>query len=95
MLILARNVGESIRIGEDIEITVTEVRGGAVRLSIKAPRDVSIYRDEVYQRIMLANSVAAQVVANVTSAVQAAATPPAIATATAFTETNETNEATR
>lgn len=72
MLVLTRNTGESIRIGDDIEISVAEVRGGSVRLSIKAPRDVRIYREEVYQRVALAETVAAQVTADAFGALAAA-----------------------
>lgn len=55
MLILKRKVGESIVIGEDIEILVLEQDGDAVRLGIKAPRNVSVYRKEIYQEIQAAN----------------------------------------
>lgn len=48
MLILSRKKGESIRIGEDIEIFVTEVKGDKVRLGISAPEDMKISRAELY-----------------------------------------------
>ena len=48
MLTLTRKVGESIRIGDDIEIVVKEIRRNQVRIGIVAPRDVAIYREEVY-----------------------------------------------
>jgi carbon storage regulator len=51
MLVLSRRVGEAIIINDDITITVVGVKGGQVRLSIDAPREVSIYRDELYERI--------------------------------------------
>ena len=51
MLTLTRSVGETIRIGDDIEIHVVEVRGGTVRLGFKAPREVAIHREEVYRQI--------------------------------------------
>lgn len=51
MLILTRNVGESIRIGDDITITVTDVRQYQVRVGIDAPRNVSVHRQEIYERI--------------------------------------------
>jgi carbon storage regulator len=51
MLVLSRTRGESICIGKDIVITVTENYGGTVRIGIKAPRYLSIYRKEVYDRI--------------------------------------------
>lgn len=47
MLILQRRAGESIRIGEDIEITVVSTEGGRVRLSISAPKEVTILRSEL------------------------------------------------
>ena len=64
MLTLTRSVGESIRIGEDIEVHVVEVRGGTVRLGFKAPREVAIHREEVYRQIAEANLLAAQVTAD-------------------------------
>lgn len=53
MLTLTRKVGESIRIGDDIEIIVKEIRRNQVRIGIVAPRDVAIYREEVYETISL------------------------------------------
>ncbi len=64
MLTLTRSVGETIRIGDDIEVHVVEVRGGTVRLGFKAPREVSIHREEVYRQIAEANALAAQVTAD-------------------------------
>ena len=51
MLVLSRNVEQKIIIGQDIEVTVLEIRGNTVRLGITAPRDISIHREEVQQRI--------------------------------------------
>lgn len=51
MLILTRRVGETFIIGDDIRITVCSVRNGQVRIGIEAPKDVSIHRKEVYERI--------------------------------------------
>jgi len=59
MLILSRRVGESIRIGHDIVITVLEVRGESIRIGIDAPRDVQVHRQEVYAAVMAANRAAA------------------------------------
>jgi carbon storage regulator len=50
MLILTRRVGETIRIGEDIVVTVTGVNGGQVRLGILAPKDVVVDRSEIAER---------------------------------------------
>ena len=55
MLVLNRKKGESIIIGEDIDITVIEVQGEMVKLGISAPRSVSIYRREIYEEIVMAN----------------------------------------
>ena len=73
MLTLTRSVGESIRIGEDIEVYVVEVRGGTVRLGFKAPREVTIHREEVYRQITEANSLAAEVAADAVAALAACA----------------------
>jgi carbon storage regulator len=71
VLTLTRSVGESIRIGEDIEVYVVEVRGGTVRLGFKAPREVAIHREEVYRQIAEANSLAAEVAADALNALAA------------------------
>ena len=51
MLILTRKEGESLRLGDDITVTVVSVKGGSVRLGITAPKDVPIHREEVYERV--------------------------------------------
>ncbi|MGH9434853.1 MAG: carbon storage regulator CsrA [Terriglobia bacterium] len=51
MLILTRRVNETVMIGEGVTITVLGVKGGQVRLGIKAPRDVAVHREEIFQRI--------------------------------------------
>lgn len=71
MLTLTRSVGETIRIGDDIEVHVVEVRGGTVRLGFKAPREVTIHREEVYRQIAEANLLAAQVTADTLGALAA------------------------
>ena len=71
MLTLTRSVGETIRIGDDIEIHVVEVRGGTVRLGFKAPREIAIHREEVYRQIVEANLLAAQVTADSLGAIAA------------------------
>ncbi|WP_256461152.1 carbon storage regulator CsrA [Blastococcus sp. PRF04-17] len=76
MLTLTRSVGETIRIGDDIEVHVVEVRGGTVRLGFKAPREVAIHREEVYRQIAEANLLAAQVTADSLGALAAFAPPP-------------------
>ena len=58
MLVLTRRLNQSIKIGDDIEITVIEVRGDQVRLGVAAPRDVSVHRKEVYLQIQQENRAA-------------------------------------
>lgn len=53
MLLLTRRVGETIVIGDNIRVTITEVRGMQVRLGIEAPRDIPVHREEVAERIAL------------------------------------------
>ncbi|MEK5059514.1 carbon storage regulator [Paenibacillus sp. FSL H7-0326] len=59
MLVLSRKKGESIIIGEDIEITLLAVDSETVKIGIKAPKNIDIYRNEVYQEIKLSNQEAA------------------------------------
>jgi len=56
MLVLTRKPGQSIMIGDGVEVQVLSVAGEKVRLGITAPRDVSIFRNEVYERIESENS---------------------------------------
>ncbi|MBI5088968.1 MAG: carbon storage regulator CsrA [Actinobacteria bacterium] len=59
MLVLTRRVGESILIGDDIVVTVLELNRDQVRIGIRAPRSVSVHREEVYQEILMSNRAAA------------------------------------
>ena len=51
MLILTRRVGEKVVIGSDVDVTVLGVKGNQVRLGVKAPRDVTVHREEIFERI--------------------------------------------
>lgn len=51
MLVLTRNSGESIRINDNVSVTVLGVKGNQVRLGIDAPKDVTVHREEIYLRI--------------------------------------------
>jgi carbon storage regulator len=61
MLVLSRQRDESIIIGDNIVITVVDVRGDKVRLGIDAPREVSVHRREVYEAIQRENQQAAKI----------------------------------
>jgi len=50
MLILTRKVGETITIGENIQIQVLSIKGGQVRIGIDAPREIAVNREEIYQK---------------------------------------------
>lgn len=51
MLVITRRVGETLMIGDDIEVTVLGVKGNQVRIGINAPKEVPVHRAEVYERI--------------------------------------------
>lgn len=60
MLILARKINESIMIGDQVEISVVDIKGDQVKLGINAPRQIKVYRREVYQQIQEENLQAAK-----------------------------------
>lgn len=61
MLILTRKIGESLLIGDNIRVTVLEIRGKQARLGIEAPADIAVLREELIQHINQANLEAANV----------------------------------
>ncbi len=60
MLVLSRRKDETIMIGDDIEITIVDIKGDTVRLGITAPREVAVHRKEIYEAIKRENIAAAQ-----------------------------------
>ena len=59
MLILTRRAGENVVVGDDIVISVIEVRGDAVRIGVQAPRSMSVHREEVWLELQKSNAQAA------------------------------------
>lgn len=51
MLVLTRNAGQVIRIGDDVTITILNAKHGKIKIGIDAPKDVAIHREEIYQRL--------------------------------------------
>jgi len=68
MLVLARKIGEKLKIGDDIELVVVEIKGDTVRLGITAPRGIAIYRQEIFDAIQRENMAASQTPLDLTSA---------------------------
>ena len=60
MLILTRRVGETLMIGDEVSVTVLGVKGNQVRIGVNAPRDVSVHREEIYERIKQEQNDAAE-----------------------------------
>ena len=53
MLILTRKIGESMMIGSDITVTIMGVKGSQVRIGVKAPKEIEVHREEIYNKIAL------------------------------------------
>ena len=77
MLVLSRQRDETIMIGDDIEVTVVDIRGDKVRLGINAPKEISVHRKEVYDAIRRENRAAAQVKPEDLSGLAGKMNPPA------------------
>jgi carbon storage regulator len=61
MLILTRKLGENIRIGDKIKVTILDIKGGQVKLGIEAPPEIAVHREEIYERIREENERASGV----------------------------------
>jgi carbon storage regulator len=61
MLALTRKIGEKIMIGNNIEVTIVDIKGENVRIAVDAPREIKIFRGEIYEAIMNENKQAAAV----------------------------------
>lgn len=70
MLILTRKVGEAISIGDDIQISIVEIKGAQVKLGIQAPKNIEVHREEIYQKIQDENKRAALVSKDALGAVE-------------------------
>lgn len=76
MLILTRKAGESVMVGDDIVVTVLEVRGDSVRLGVRAPRSVPVHREEVFEQVQRANQAAASTPGDIETLLGRATPPP-------------------
>jgi len=56
MLILTRRINEALKIGDEVSVTVLEIKGNQVRLGVTAPRTIAVHREEIYQRIQESNT---------------------------------------
>jgi len=85
MLVLSRQINESIMIGDSIEVTIVDIKGDKVRIGIAAPRNVAVHRKEIYLAIQQENLAAAQsgtvnILGDLGSLFGPTATPPALPT---------------
>jgi carbon storage regulator len=79
VLVLSRRAGESVVIGDDIVVTVLDVRGDVIRLGIRAPRSIQVHREEVYRELQKANLEAASSTEAAEQELSSLLSPPAAA----------------
>jgi carbon storage regulator len=77
VLVLSRRSGESVIIGDEVVVTVLEVRGDVVRLGITAPREIQVHREEVFRELQRANQEAAASSTRAEQALSKLLKPPA------------------
>jgi carbon storage regulator len=75
MLVLTRRPGQSIMIGNDITVTVLEIRNDQVRIGVDAPRSIQVHREEIYEQIARENAAAVQGAQNTAQALRARSQP--------------------
>ena len=71
MLVLTRRPGQSIMIGNDVTVTVLEIRNDQVRIGVAAPRSVQVHREEIYEQIARENAAAVEGVRSTAEALRA------------------------
>lgn len=75
MLVLTRRTGQSIMIGNDVTVTVLEIRNDQVRIGVAAPRSVQVHREEIYEQIARENAAAVRDARSATEALRRARPP--------------------
>ena len=93
MLLLTRKLGENIRIGDDVKITIVEVKGNHVKLGIDAPPSVKVHREEIYERIQQENRRQAQQGGGAPRATGSGGTGPGAGTGNGLPEPPDDKEA--
>jgi carbon storage regulator len=75
MLVLTRRPGQSIIIGNDVTVTVLEIRNEQVRIGVDAPRSVQVHREEIYEQIARENAAAVEAARSAAQALRARSRP--------------------